>query len=185
MIIVVVFLLACVVAEKGNIDTRCEISSTVNPIPIQVPCVVATFHADSDFQLFEKLDISAVNTYCDDRLSEDKTADRSPIVVVLRGECSFDLKVQNAEKRSIRGVVIVDSNAIDLTKTPLMSPGSQDPKYRSRTPCVLVGKQMLDIISEFIELSRMNTDIAMHAVYANITFTAPRKTMRFSTSIFF
>ena len=174
--ILVVLFATCLATEKNLFDTHCSIVSTFrNAIPLDIPCIVARFHSDFDFQLFDRLDVSTLDTYCE-KVSTLPLIEEKSIVVILRGNCAFDIKVQNVEKRSVKGTAIIDINAINLTETPLISPGSQDATYRSRTPCIMFGKQLLDVIEDFAKLKELDLDDNTNnkkSLYLNVSFKAP------------
>jgi len=131
--------------EDGGYHALCEISSLQLSSSVVEPCVVALFHASESFQLNYHLYFDAIGEYCAEQEESMDLLSTDSVILALRGKCPFDAKVRNIEGIPFsKGVLLVDPNAVNLTETPLIAPGSADPAYQSNIPCVLLGRHLYD-----------------------------------------
>lgn len=143
--------------NAGLYNAICEINSFQLAFPLVETCVVALFHSHQSFRIVNvPLDIGALEDYCDELAPSTSDVDQKIVVMAIRGRCPFDTKVRNVENgiAFAEGVVIVDPNAVNLAESPLSAPGSADPAYQSRIPCVLMGSHLYEVARTLQEYNK-------------------------------
>lgn len=107
------------------------IFSTNNNEEFQMACPKATFAINSFRELTAPL-YHLEDSLCSKEISLNIENPQNAIVIVPRGECSFDEKAKVAESLGFKALIVKNSNETDF---PM---GSSDKYYQSTIPVVMV-----------------------------------------------